>query len=414
MRRPSRGISFPKRAAAANANPKTHHRALCLDPDTVLDFIYATQPKEWEKLKQQHGADVKPRFLQRLASEIGKRGTLDVLRKGIKDSGCKFQLAYFRPATGLNETTQKLYEGNQFSVIRQFRFSEKHEQSIDVVLFLNGLPIFSAELKNPLTGQDVQDAIRQYKERDYREPFFAFGRCLAHFAVDPDLVYLTTHITGIETRFLPFNIGRNGGAGNPPSWKGFATAYLWEQTWSRDSVLDLVQHFVQIVEEEDDKGKKTGKKRLLFPRYHQLDVVRRLVVDSRQHGTGQIYLVQHSAGSGKSESIAWLAHQLSTLHDANERRVFDSIIVITDRRVLDRQLQRKVLAFQQSLGIVENIDTTSRRTQASVGRRQDDHRAPRSRSSRSSRTRLGSLPVSGLRSSLTKPIPPSRGRAPRA
>ncbi len=194
-----------------------YHRSLCLAPDTVLDFIYASQPKEWEKLKQQHGADVKPRFFHRLASEIARRGTLDVLRKGIKDSGCKFQLAYFRPATGLNEVTQKLYEANQFTVTRQLRFSEKSEGSIDVVLFLNGLPVFTAELKNPLTGQSVQEAIKQYMARDHREPFFTFGRCLAHFAVDPDLVYLTTHLTGGTTRFLPFNQGRNGGAGNPPS-----------------------------------------------------------------------------------------------------------------------------------------------------------------------------------------------------
>lgn len=337
-----------------------YHRGLCLDPDVVLDFIYATQPKEWEKLKQQHGADVKPRFLQRLASEITKRGTLDVLRKGVKDSGSKFQLAYFRPATGLNEATQKLYEANQFTVTRQLRFSEKNENSIDVVLFLNGLPIFTTELKDPLTGQNVRDAIQQYKDRDHREPFFAFGRCLAHFAVDPDLVYLTTQLTGSTTRFLPFNQGRNGGAGNPPSWQGFATAYLWEQTWSRDSVLDLMQNFAHVVEEEDDKGKKTGKTSLLFPRYHQLDTVRRLVAHAREQGPGQCYLIQHSAGSGKSNTIAWTAHQLSALHDATEHRVFDSIIVITDRRVLDRQLQRKVLAFQQTKGVVENIDQTSR------------------------------------------------------
>jgi type I restriction enzyme R subunit len=273
---------------------------------------------------------VKLRFLRRLASEATKRGTLDVLRKGIKDSGCNFQLAYFRPATGLNETVQKLYEANQFSVIRQLRFSERNEQSIDMVLFLNGLPIFSVELKAQLTGQDVRDAIRQYKERDCREPLFAFGRCLAHFAVDPELVYMMPHIVGDGTRFLPFNMGRTGGAGNPPSWKGFSTTYLWEETWSRDSVLDLVEHFAHVVEEEeeDDKGKKTKKRRLLFPRYHQLDVVRRLVAHAGEHGTGQVYLIQHSAGSGKSESIAWLAHQLSTLHDVQQRRVFDSIIII--------------------------------------------------------------------------------------
>jgi type I restriction enzyme, R subunit len=341
--------------------PDEYNRSLCLDPDVVLEFIYATQPQEWEKLKAQHGADVKAKFLQRLASEIAKRGTLDVLRRGIKDSGCKFQMAYFKPSSGMNLDTQKLYAANQFTVTRQLKFSEKTEQSLDVVLFLNGLPIFTAELKNPLTGQTVQNAISQYrKDRDPREPFFVFGRCFAHFAVDPDLVYMTTHLQGAKTRFLPYNKGRNGGAGNPPSARSFATAYLWEQTWGKDSVLDLIQNFIQVVEEEDDKGKKTGKWSLVFPRYHQLDSVRRLVADCKKNGPGQHYLVQHSAGSGKSNSIAWLAHQLSSLHDAQEQRVFDSIIIITDRRILDRQLQRTVRAFEQTLGLVENIDTTSR------------------------------------------------------
>jgi type I restriction enzyme, R subunit len=341
--------------------PEVYDRALCLDPSTVLDFVYATQPKEWDKLKQQHGAEVKARFLKRLASEIGRRGTLDVLRHGIKDSGCKFQLAYFRPASGLNEALQTLYEANLFTAVRQLKYSEKTEHSLDLVLFLNGLPLFTAELKNPLMGQTVQDAIHQYRfDRDPREPLFTFGRCLAHFAVDPDLVYMTTRLEGPKTRFLPFNQGRNGGAGNPPSWKGFATAYLWERIWARDSVLNLIQHFIQVVDEEDDKGRKTGKRHLIFPRYHQLDAVRRLVADARATGTGQRYLIQHSAGSGKSNSIAWLAHQLSVLHGADDKRVFDSILVITDRRVLDRQLQRTVRQFEQTLGVVENIDTTSR------------------------------------------------------
>lgn len=342
-------------------NPDHYHRSLCLDPDVVLEFIYATQPQEWEKLKAQHGADVKAKFVQRLASEVVKRGTLDVLRRGIKDSGCKFQMAFFKPSSGMNQDTQKLYVANQFSIIRQLKFSEKTEQSLDLSLFLNGIPIITAELKNPLTGQNVENAINQYKkDRDPREPLFVFGRCLAHFAVDPDLVYMTTHLQGAKTRFLPYNKGRNGGAGNPPSALGFATAYLWEQTWSKDSVLDLIQNFLQVVEEEDDKGKKTGKLSLVFPRYHQLDCVRRIIADSKKKGTGQLYLVQHSAGSGKSNSIAWLSHQLSSLHDAQEKRVFDSIIVITDRRILDRQLQRTVRAFEQTLGLVENIDTTSR------------------------------------------------------
>jgi type I restriction enzyme R subunit len=341
--------------------PQDYDRALCLDPGAVLDFIYATQPQEWEKLKKQHGAEVKERFFTRLAQEVTRRGTLDVLRKGIKDSGCKFQMAFFCPVSGLNPELQKLCQANQFTVIRQLQYSQKTAHSLDLGLFLNGLPIFTAEVKNPLKGQNVQDAIRQYRlDRNIKEPLFAFGRCLAHFAVDPDLVYLTTHLTGPKTRFLPFNQGRNGGAGNPPSWKGFATAYLWEKIWARDSVLDLIQHFVQVVDVEDDKGKKTGEKRLIFPRYHQLDAVRRLVAAAKQVGVGHHYLIQHSAGSGKSNSIAWLAHQLSVLHDDQDKRVFDSIIVITDRRVLDRQIQRTVRQFEQTLGVVENIDKTSK------------------------------------------------------
>jgi type I restriction enzyme, R subunit len=229
------------------------------------------------------------------------------------------------------------------------------------VLFLNGIPIFTAELKNPLTGQEVENAIRQYKTE--REPLFAYGRVLAHFAVDPDLVYVTTRLAGPDTRFLPFNRGKSGGAGNPPvppTRTGYATAYLWEETWARDSVLDLVRQFIHEVEEEDERGRKTGRRFLIFPRYHQLDCVRRLVADALTHGAGQRYLIQHSAGSGKSFTIAWLAHRLATLHDASDRRVFDSIVVVTDRRVLDRQLQVAMRQFEQILGVVENIDTTSR------------------------------------------------------
>lgn len=344
-----------------------YDRALCLIPKDVLDFIYATQPKEWEKFVKQHGGEAKDRLLSRLSSEIKNRGTLEVLRKGIKSDGCSFHMAYSRPSSGLNEELQRLYDANLFASVRQLAYSERNAKTLDLALFLNGLPIFTAELKNPLTGQNVQDAIRQYRfDRDPREPLFAFGRCLAHFAADPDLVYVATHLTGPKTVFLPFNLGRNGGAGNPPSSAGFATAYLWERIWARDSVLDLIQHFIQVVEEEDDKGRKTGERKLIFPRYHQLDAVRRLVRNARDVGAGRRYLIQHSAGSGKSNSIAWLAHQLSILHDASDRRVFDSIIVITDRRVLDRQLQRTVRQFEQTAGVVENIDTTSRQLQQAL------------------------------------------------
>lgn len=341
--------------------PDDYDKRFCLISGDVLDFIYATQPKEWDKFKKQQGSEAKDRLLKRLASEIHTRGTPEVFRKGIKSDGSSFQLAYFRPSSGLNEELQKLYEANLFSAVRQLKYSEQNEKSLDLALFLNGLPIFTAELKNPLTGQTVQDAIRQYqRDRDPKEPLFAFGRCLAHFAVDPDLVYFSTFLSGARTVFRPFNQGRHGGAGNPPAWNGFATAYLWERIWARDSVLTLIQQFIHVIDEEDDKGKKTGGRSLVFPRYHQLEAVRTLVREAQASGPGRRYLIQHSAGSGKSNSIAWLAHQLSILHDATDRRVFDSIIVITDRRVLDRQLQRTVRQFEQTVGVVENIDTTSR------------------------------------------------------
>ena len=344
--------------------PEDYDRELCLVPADVVDFVLATQPKEWQKLAQHHGDKVRERFLKRVASEIERRGALDVLRTGVKDSGCKFTLAYFPPASGLNEEIRRLHASNMFAVARQVHYSIKNENSLDLVLFLNGIPLFTAELKSPLTGQTVEDGIRQYKtDRDSREPLLAYGRCLAHFAIDPDLVYVTTELLGEKTRFLPFNKGKFGGAGNPPvppTQEGYATSYLWEDTWSRDTVLDLVRQFIHEVEEEDEKGRKTGKRFTIFPRYQQLDCVRRLIAHARENGAGHRYLIQHSAGSGKSFTIAWLAHRLATLHDSSDRRVFDSIVVVTDRRVLDRQLQTTMRQFEQTLGVVENIDTTSR------------------------------------------------------
>ncbi len=345
-----------------------YDRQRCLIPRDVLDFIYATQPKVWEKFKKQHAGDAKEKFLVRLAAELTKRGALDVLRRGVKDSGCRFRLVYFRPVSGLNEELQRIYEANLLSVVRQLHYSQQSEQSLDLGIFLNGIPIFTAELKNPFNGQDVQNAVKQYRfDRDPKEPLLAFRRCLAHFAIDPDLVYVTTRLAGAKTRFLPFNQGKFGGAGNPPvppsealKNGGYSTSYLWNEVWARDSVLNLIQHFVHEFEEEDEKGKKTGQRQLIFPRYHQLDCVRRLVRDARSQGPGKRYLIQHSAGSGKSNSIAWLAHQLSVLHSANDEPVFDSVVVITDRRLLDRQLQRTIRQFEQTSGVVENIDTTSK------------------------------------------------------
>ena len=233
---------------------------LCLLPEDVITFIQASQPKAWERLRRQYKDETKAQFLNRLMNEIKARGTLDVLRNGIKDAGIKFELYYHHPSSGLNPEIQKRYQANIFSVIRQLHYSViEPNKSLDLVNFLNGLPLFTAELKNPLTGQTVQHAITQYrKHRDAREPLFKPGHCLAHFAVDPELVYFTTALEDEQTVFLPFNKGHNRGAGNPPSYFGYPTAYLWEQVWARDSVLDLIQNFIYTVEEtRGDTGKKT-------------------------------------------------------------------------------------------------------------------------------------------------------------
>ncbi|MDZ4063475.1 MAG: type I restriction endonuclease, partial [Coriobacteriia bacterium] len=303
---------------------------LLLAKDT-LDFVVTTQPEQWERLSDHHGGDVKTKFLKRVSSEIEKHGLLHVLREGVKDSGCKFHLAFYPPASGLNAETAKLHQANVFSVVRQLHYSERNKNSIDVVLFLNGLPIFTAELKNQLNAQNVQDAIKQYRiDRDPHEPLLRSGRVLAHFAVDTEYAYFTTELTGSKTEFRPFNQGHNGGAGNPPvppTQNGYPTSYLWEYAWSRDSVLDLVLNFVAALDVEDDKGRPTGKKKLVFPRFHQLKAVRDLIDDARDKGAGEHYLIQHSAGSGKSNTIAWLAHRLTTLHDAQDNRVFDTVVV---------------------------------------------------------------------------------------
>jgi len=336
--------------------PKAFNRERCLIPGDLFDFVVATQPKQWQKLKDQFGADAKDRFIQTVDQEIEKRGTLNVLRRGIRIYGARLKLVYFKPSTSRNPDLQEKYRANVFSVVRQLPYSPDSGHTLDLGLFLNGLPIFTAELKNPLTGQTYRDAIHQYRsDRDPREPFFQFGRCLAHFAVGSEEVYMTTHLRGDDTYFLPFNQGYDGGAGNPPNAHGPRTRYLWEQVWARDSVLNLIRHFIATIDQLDDDAKPTGDKVLIFPRYHQMRSVRRLVSDARENGAGERYLIQHSAGSGKSISIAVLAHQLAFLSNADDQSVFDTVIVVTDRRVLDKQIAQVILQFEQERGVVADV-----------------------------------------------------------
>ena len=335
-------------------NPAQYDRTRALHPHLVLGFVQSTQPKSWQAIAAYYGNSAADAFLAELTLALDTRGTLDVLRHGLDFFGQTFHLAYFAPASGLNPETAKLYKANRLTVTRQVHFSLQHEQSIDILLSLNGLPVATAELKNAFTGQTVRDAIGQYRDRDHREPIFAFKkRALVHFAADTDECYMATRLEGAATRFLPFNQGNRKGAGNPENPDGYRTHYLWEQIWKRDSWLDLLGRFLHI----EKKGKEES---LIFPRYHQIDAVRKLVADARVAQAGKNYLVWHSAGSGKSNSIAWLAHRLSSLHDAQDRKVFDSVIVITDRLVLDKQLQDTIYQFEHKTGVVMKIDDDSK------------------------------------------------------
>lgn len=342
--------------------PKDYNAESCMDEDMLFEFIYATQSKEWEKLKQQHGEEVKAKFVYRLKQEIEKRGTLDVLRKGVSDYGSRFQLIYFTPETSFNPEHAQIYQNNIFSLIRQVKFSGKDKKSLDTVIFINGLPISTLELKNYLTGQDVQNAIKQYRyTRDWHEPLFLFKRCLVHFAVDNDLVYMATQLAGKSTYFLPFNKGFENGAGNPVNPSGFKSAYLWEEILQKDNLLQIISEFMLVSVEvtTDEEGNQKEKEMLIFPRYHQLDAVKKLVAHAREHGAGQNYLIQHSAGSGKTKTISWLAHKLASLQSPYNAKIFNSVIVVSDRRVIDKQLRDEVLQFQQVEGVVQAVEKHS-------------------------------------------------------
>jgi type I restriction enzyme R subunit len=345
--------------------PSEYDKENCFISTEVLQFIQSSQPKEYEKLQGQLGADTDRQILYRLSSETSKYGALHVLRKGFKTRGTLFHMAYFKPASGMNPEVQFLYQQNRFSIVRQLKYSTRNENSLDMVIFLNGIPIITAELKNSLTGQFVEEAIKQYeKDRDPREQLFKFKRCLVHFAVGNEKVFMTTRLQEDKTRFLPFNLDTE----NPINPNGHKTAYLWEDILQPDTLLNLIQNYLHVqvnTEKYYDKDSGTVKEReyevFIFPRFHQLDSVRKLLRAVKDEGVGHNYLIQHSAGSGKSNSIAWLSHQLASFYQkgSDTERLFDSIIVVTDRRVLDKQLQNTIKQFEQVQGVVRPIEKNS-------------------------------------------------------
>ena len=353
------------RSGYHSRQPAIYNRSLCLIPNETLQFIRDTQLNEYQRLEIQYKKETPSKLLDRISKEIERRGVLDVLRKGIIDRGCRFNLTYFRPSSGMNPNHQKLYAQNRFSLVRQLKYSQKNEKSVDMALFLNGLPLATMELKNSLTGQTVTDAEKQYRtDRDPREPLFQFRRCLVHFAVGVEKVSMTTHLQGGGTRFFPFNKGTE----NPVNPNGHKTAYLWEDILQPNNLMELMDNFIheqettEKVYDSDLGGVKDVKGRVLvFPRYHQLDVIRKLKKTIVEEGVGHNYLIQHTTGSGKSNSIAWLAHLLTHLYQSSTdtNRIFDSVIVVTDRRVLDKQLQDTIKQVEQVDGVVHPVDATS-------------------------------------------------------
>ncbi len=343
---------------------RDYDRALAIDVAAMRQFIETTQPDEWQRLVELYGEeDAAMQFARRVDQELTGIGVLQVLRDGVTDRGVHIEFMFKKPNSAINTEHFRKYNQNLFTVQRQVYFSPRDERSVDMVLFLNGLPIITLELKNQLTGQNYLNAIHQYKtDRKPTDKLFAFKRCLVHFAMDNNEAHMTTNIEGLRTRFLPFNKGNNNSKGNPPAQGKFATHYVWEDVLTKDSVIELISNFM-LVQVDKKKDKKTGritkKETQLFPRYHQRDVVRRLIDDARENGAGKNYLIQHSAGSGKSNSIAWTAHNLANLYDDNDQKVFDKIIVIVDRRVLDKQLRQTVTQFEKQRDEVKGAATSA-------------------------------------------------------
>lgn len=345
--------------------PEAFNRATALDEDTFLRFIKTTQPRAWEKHCINYPVEPEKALLKRLQDEIRDTDLLQVLRHGFKDRGVKFNICYFKPESSLNPDILKLYSQNILHCTRQMKFSLLDERSIDIVLLLNGIPVASMELKNQFAGQDATNAIKQYKfDRATKDKLFEFKqRVLVHFAVDLYNVFMTTKLEGPATYFLPFNQGSNGagnvgGKGNPPIEDDYITSYLWKKVLRKDSLMEILHKYMHLQKEDvkDKYGKVIKhKETMIFPRYHQLDVVTKLLADVKENGSGKNYLIQHSAGSGKSNSIAWLAHRLSGLHDKNDEAIFNSIIVVTDRKILDSQLQDTIYQFDHVAGVVRPV-----------------------------------------------------------
>ena len=345
--------------AAAQAD---YDRKLALKVDSLTDFVQETQPEEWAKIDGLYGSHTRERFLKRLCDELephGERGgVVNVLRHGIRMApGAQFRLCYFRPATEKNPDALARWRANRFEVVRQLRYGTMPDDlnnSVDVVLFLNGIPVVTMELKNNLTGQRTEHAVKQYKtDRSPKELLFkANRRAIVHFALDSETVEMCTWLANGKSFFLPFNRGNGkNGAGNPPNLHGYRTEYLYREILAPDSLLDIIQRFVRVEYDPDTHAMK----KIIFPRFHQLDAVRKLVADAKASGTGKSYLIQHSAGSGKSNSIAWLAHHLQSLHDANDSPVFDTVVILTDRRNLDAQLSETIDAVEHKRGVVVRI-----------------------------------------------------------
>ncbi len=345
----------------------TYDKKRAIDMPVLIQFIETTQPKQWAKYKNIYGENAEHQLYKMFQNNVAQSGLIYVLRNGIKDRGIGLKFVYFEPASGLNEELVEKYKANILTETRQFFYSTDNNNSIDMVLSVNGIPVVALELKNQFTGQNVENAKHQFMyDRDPKEPLFWFNnRILAYFAVDPMEVAMTTHLKGENTFFLPFNQGSNGAGnigdgGNPENPDGYPTSYLWEKVLRREMLLSLLQRYISLQEEESVRlvnGKKETKKskKIIFPRYHQLDVVEKIVADTKASKEGKSYLLQHSAGSGKSNSIAWLTYRLSSLHDAMDKEIFQSVFVITDRRVLNNQLQTTILGFDHYEGQIETI-----------------------------------------------------------